>query len=135
MAAKEASQGRGAGRLRPPADVRGAFRGIDIFQPTLNGETLIVVHSPGKFSGDVGLRGTGSVVRMRAEDGEVLAIDESHLRTIVQDRFGMSECSCAPSYCARVADHLAGQRRHTLGPLIPRARCACSSFTRNTYPT
>ena len=66
---------------------------IEVVQPTLNGETLIVVHTAGSFSGDVGtLRGIGAVVRMRVrEAGEVLAIDEAELRTIVQTDSELSE--------------------------------------------
>jgi thioredoxin reductase (NADPH) len=66
---------------------------IDVVQPTLAGETLVTVHTPGRFSGDVGtLRGIGAVVRMRVRgDGEVLVIDEAHLRTIVQTDAELSE--------------------------------------------
>src|ERR1700733_3648900 len=54
---------------------------LEIIQPTLSGETLIVLHTAGSFSGDVGtLRGIGSVVRMRVRDaGDILAIDDAHL--------------------------------------------------------
>ena len=50
---------------------------IEVLQPKLNEEVLITVHTPGRFSGDVGtLRGIGGVVRLRVrEDGEVLVID------------------------------------------------------------
>jgi thioredoxin reductase (NADPH) len=66
---------------------------LEIIQPTLAGETLIVVHTPGSFSGDVGtLRGIGAVVRVRVrEAGEILAIDDSHLRTVVQTDYELSE--------------------------------------------
>ena len=112
--------------------------GIDIFQPTLNGETLIVVHSPGKFSGDVGtLRGTGSVVRMRArEDGEVLVIDESHLRTIVQTDSELSELFMRAFILRRVSlitsqasDVILLGSTHSAGTLRLQ-----QFLTRNTYP-
>jgi thioredoxin reductase (NADPH) len=66
---------------------------LEIIQPTLAGETLIVVHTPGSFSGDVGtLRGIGAVVRVRVrEAGEILAIDGAHLRTVVQTDYELSE--------------------------------------------
>jgi thioredoxin reductase (NADPH) len=66
---------------------------VEIIQPTFTGETLIVVHTAGSFSGDVGtLRGIGAVVRMRVrEAGEILAIDDAHLRTIVQTDYELSE--------------------------------------------
>src|SRR5271169_5341626 len=55
---------------------------IEVVQPGMNGETPVVVHTPGSFSGEMStLRGIGSVVRMRVQEtGEVLAIDEAHLR-------------------------------------------------------
>ena len=66
---------------------------LEIIQPTITGETLIVVHTPGSFSGDVGtLRGIGAVVRMRVrEAGEILVIDDTHLRNIVQTDYELSE--------------------------------------------
>src|SRR5271169_7044023 len=66
---------------------------IEVLQPTLSGETLVTVHTPGRFSGDVGtLRGIGGVVRLRVrEDGEVLRIEEAQLRTIVQTDSELSE--------------------------------------------
>jgi thioredoxin reductase (NADPH) len=67
--------------------------GIEIVQPGLNGEVPVVVHRAGNFSGDVGtLRGIGTSVRARVlEDGEALAIDEAHLRAIVQTDSELSE--------------------------------------------
>ena len=112
--------------------------GIDIFQPTLNGETLIVVHTPGKFSGDVGtLRGIGSVVRMRArDDGEVLAIDEAHLRTIVQTDSELSELFMRAFILRRVSlitsqasDVILLGSTHSAGTLRLQ-----QFLTRNTYP-
>src|ERR1700733_2287822 len=52
---------------------------LEIIQPTLSGEPLIVVHTAGSFSGDVGtLRGIGSGVRMRGRDaGGILAVDDA----------------------------------------------------------
>ena len=66
---------------------------IEIVQPSLKGEVTVAVHTAGKFSGDVGtLRGIGAVARTRVrEDGKALAIDESHLRTIVQTDSELSE--------------------------------------------
>ena len=66
---------------------------LEIIQPTLAGETLIVLHTAGSFTGDVGtLRGIGAVVRVRVrEAGEILAIDDVHLRTVVQTDYELSE--------------------------------------------
>ena len=50
---------------------------IEVMKPGLNGDTLVVLHRAGSFSGDVSiLRGIGGVLRMRVrEAGEALAID------------------------------------------------------------
>jgi thioredoxin reductase (NADPH) len=66
---------------------------IEIVQPGLKGDVSVAVHTAGKFSGDVGtLRGIGAALRTRVrEDGEALAIDEPHLRTIVQTDSELSE--------------------------------------------
>jgi thioredoxin reductase (NADPH) len=112
--------------------------GIEILQPTLNGETLIVAHTAGKFSGDVGtLRGTGTVVRMRVrEDGEVLSIDEAHLRTIVQTDSELSELFMRAFILRRVSlitsqssDVILLGSAHSAGTLRLQ-----QFLTRNTYP-
>jgi thioredoxin reductase (NADPH) len=112
--------------------------GIDILQPTLSGETLIVVHTPGKFSGDVGtLRGMGIVVRMRARaDGEVLAIDEAHLRVIFQTDSELSELFMRAFILRRVSlitsqasDVILLGSTHSAGTLRLQ-----QFLTRNTYP-
>src|SRR3984957_1153861 len=78
---------------------------IEIIQPTLTGESLIVVHTPGSFTGDVGtLRAISSVVRMRVrEAGEILAIDDGHLRAIVQTDSELSELFMRAFILRRVA--------------------------------
>ncbi len=111
---------------------------LEILQPTLSGETLIVVHTRGSFSGDVGtLRGIGSVVRMRVrEAGEVLAIDDVHLRTIVQSDYDLSELFMRAYILRRVALMTAGSSdvillgsTHSAGTLRLQ-----QFFTRNSYP-
>jgi thioredoxin reductase (NADPH) len=66
---------------------------VEIVRPGLAGEELIVVHEPGQFSGEMStLRGIASVVRARVrEEGEVLAIDNEHLRQLVQTDSELSE--------------------------------------------
>jgi len=66
---------------------------IEIVRPGLAGEELIVVHEPGQFSGEMStLRGLASVVRARVREvGEVLAIDNEHLRQLVQTDAELSE--------------------------------------------
>jgi thioredoxin reductase (NADPH) len=59
---------------------------IEVIQVGLAGETTVVTHTAGGFSGEMStLRGISTVVRMRVgEEGEALEIDENCLRTIVQ---------------------------------------------------
>jgi thioredoxin reductase (NADPH) len=66
---------------------------IEVVRPGLAGEELIVVHTPGHFSGEIAtLRGGGSIVRARVKDaGEILSIDADNLRTIVQTDAELSE--------------------------------------------
>ena len=111
---------------------------VEVIQPTLVGETLIVVHSTGSFSGDVGtLRGISSVVRMRVrEGGEVLAIDNADLRAIVQTDSQLSELFMRAYILRRVAMMTAGSSdvvllgsRRSAGTLRLQ-----QFFTRNSYP-
>src|ERR1700761_3119855 len=59
---------------------------IEAVQMGMSGETSVVTHTAGGFSGEMStLRGISTVVRVRVcADGEVLQIDENCLRTIVQ---------------------------------------------------
>jgi thioredoxin reductase (NADPH) len=111
---------------------------LEIIQPTLAGESLIVLHTAGSFSGDVGtLRGIGAVVRMRVrEAGEILAIDDTHLRTIVQTDYDLSELFMRAFILRRVALMTAGSSdvillgsTHSAGTLRLQ-----QFFTRNSYP-
>jgi thioredoxin reductase (NADPH) len=111
---------------------------IEVVQPTLSGETLIVVHTAGSFSGDVGtLRGIGTVVRMRVrEAGEVLEIDEAQLRTIVQTDSELSELFMRAFILRRVmlitsqsSDVILLGSSHSAGTLRLQ-----QFLTRNTYP-
>ena len=111
---------------------------LEIIQPTLSGETLIVVHTQGSFSGDVGtLRGISSVVRMRVrEAGEVLAIDDAHLRSIVQTDSELSELFMRAFILRRVALMTSGSSDVIL---LGSARSGGTLrlqqfFTRNSYP-
>jgi thioredoxin reductase (NADPH) len=111
---------------------------IEILQPTLSGETLIVVHTAGSFTGDVGtLRGIGAVVRIRVRDpGEVLAIDETHLRTIVQTDPELSELFMR-AYILRRVSLMTSQISDVI--LLGSTRSAGTLrlqqfFTRNSYP-
>jgi thioredoxin reductase (NADPH) len=111
---------------------------IEIVQPTLAGETLIVVHTAGSFSGDVGtLRGISAVVRMRVrEGGEVLSIDETHLRTIFQTDAELSELFMR-AFILRRAALISTQSSDVvlLGSMHSAGTLRLQQFlTRNTYP-
>jgi thioredoxin reductase (NADPH) len=111
---------------------------IEIVQPTLTGETLIVVHTAGSFSGDVGtLRGISAVVRMRVrEGGEVLVIDEARLRTIFQSDSELSELFMRAFILRRVA-LISTQSSDVvlLGSTRSAGTLRLQQFlTRNTYP-
>ncbi len=66
---------------------------IEVVQPGMNGEVLIVVHTAGSFTGEMSaLQGIGSLVRARVrEAGEVLVIPEDRLRRIIQTDAELSE--------------------------------------------
>jgi thioredoxin reductase (NADPH) len=66
---------------------------IEISRPGITGREVITVHTPGDFAGEMSnLSETGSFVRARMQEaGEVLAIDNEHLRTIVQTDAELSE--------------------------------------------
>jgi thioredoxin reductase (NADPH) len=111
---------------------------LEIIQPTLAGETLIVVHTEGSFSGDVGtLRGISSVVRTRVrEPGEVLVIDNAGLRAVVQTDSQLSELLMRAYILRRVALMTAGSSDVIL---LGSTRSAGTLriqqfFTRNSYP-
>ena len=111
---------------------------LEVIQPTLAGETLIVVHTQGSFSGDVGtLRGISAVVRMRVrEGGEVLAIDERHLRAIIQTDSELSELFMR-AYILRRAALISTQSSDVvlLGSTHSAGTLRLQQFlTRNTYP-
>ena len=59
---------------------------IEIVQPSLISDTLITVHGPGEFTGDVNmLSGRRTIVRMRAiKPSEVIELDRQHMMDLVQ---------------------------------------------------
>ena len=66
---------------------------IEVVQPGMNGEVLVVVHTAGSFTGEMStLQGIGSLVRARVREvGEVLVIAEDRLRTVIQTDSELSE--------------------------------------------
>ncbi len=59
---------------------------IEIVQPSLIAETLITVHGPNEFTGDVNmLSGRRTIVRMRViKPSEVIELDRKHMMDLVQ---------------------------------------------------
>ena len=66
---------------------------VDIVQPYGTTETLIAVHQPGQFTGEVNmLSGRRTLVRARAStSGEVIQLDRDHLLALVQTDGELSE--------------------------------------------
>jgi thioredoxin reductase (NADPH) len=111
---------------------------VEIVRPGLAGEELIVVHTPGHFSGEMStLRGIASVVRARVrEEGEVLAIDGDHLRQLVQTDAELSEIFMRAFILRRVGliasrsgDVILVGSSHSAGTLRLQ-----QFLTRNAYP-
>jgi thioredoxin reductase (NADPH) len=112
---------------------------IEIVQPTtIGGETPIVVHGPGQFTGEVNmLSGRPSLVRGRAvEPSEVIEMDREHLLALVQTDPGLSEIIMRAFILRRVALVARG-----LGDavLVGSTHCAGTLrikefLTRNGYP-
>jgi thioredoxin reductase (NADPH) len=111
---------------------------IEVLQLTLSGETLMVVHTAGSFSGDVGtLRGTGSVVRLRVRDpGEVLVIEDAQLRGIFQTDSELSELFMRAYILRRVSMMTEGSSDVILlGSTRASGTLRLQQFlTRNSYP-
>jgi thioredoxin reductase (NADPH) len=111
---------------------------IEVVQPALQGEVLVVVHTAGGFTGEMStLQSVGSLVRSRVrEDGEVLAISDDHLRTIVQTDAELSELFMRAFILRRVGllqsqagDVILLGSSHSAGTLRLQ-----QFFTRNSYP-
>ena len=66
---------------------------VDIVQPYGTTETLVAVHRPGQFTGEVNmLSGRRTLVRARASaSGEVIQLDRDHLLALVQTDGELSE--------------------------------------------
>ena len=112
---------------------------IEIVLPTaIGGDTPIVVHGPGQFTGEVNmLSGRPSLARGRAvEPGEVIGMDREHLLALVQTDPGLSEIIMRAFILRRVALVTRG-----LGDavLVGSTHCAGTVrikefLTRNGYP-
>ena len=59
---------------------------LEIVRPSCAGETLITIHGPGQFTGEVNmLSGRRTLVRMRAtKPGKVIELDRQHMMALIQ---------------------------------------------------
>ncbi|MGC2575453.1 MAG: FAD-dependent oxidoreductase [Candidatus Nitrosopolaris sp.] len=59
---------------------------LEIVRPSRAGETLVTIHGPGQFTGEVNmLSGRRTLVRMRAtKPGQVIELDRQHMMTLIQ---------------------------------------------------
>lgn len=59
---------------------------LEIVRPSCAGETLVTIHGPGQFTGEVNmLTGRRALVRMRAtKPGKVIELNRQHLMALVQ---------------------------------------------------
>jgi thioredoxin reductase (NADPH) len=111
---------------------------IEVVQPGLSGEVLVVVHEAGSFTGEMSaLQGVGSLVRARVrEDGDVLVIAEDHLLTIIQTDAELSELFMRAFILRRVG--LLGSRSGDVilvGSSQSAGTLRLQQFlTRNSYP-
>ena len=111
---------------------------IEVVRPTMTGERLVVVIEPGSFTGEMSnLRGSGGLTRSRVrEDGEVLALTDDQLRTVVQTDAQLSELIMRAFILRRVLLVSAGQgdviligSRHSAGTLRVQ-----QFLSRNSFP-
>jgi thioredoxin reductase (NADPH) len=111
---------------------------IEVVQPGLSGEVLVVVHTAGSFTGEMStLQGIGTLVRSRVrEAGEILVITDERLRTIIQTDAELSEIFMRAFILRRVGllDSKSGDvillgSSHSAGTLRLQ-----QFLTRNSYP-
>ena len=111
---------------------------IEVVRLTMEGEQLVIVIGPGGFTGEMStLRGVGSLARARVrDDGEVLAIPDDQLRTVVQTDAQLSELFMRAFILRRVALVAAQQgdviligSRHSAGTLRVQ-----QFLSRNAFP-
>jgi len=111
---------------------------IEVVQPGMDGEVLVVVHTAGSFSGEMStLQGIGSLARSRVrEAGEVLVITEERLRAIIQTDAELSELFVR-AYILRRVGLIASQSGDVilLGSTHSAGTLRLQQFlTRNSFP-
>jgi thioredoxin reductase (NADPH) len=111
---------------------------VEIVLPYDNTETLVAVHQPGQFTGEVSmLSGRPAFVRARArESGEVIELDHEHLLALVQTDSELSELIMR-AFILRRVELIA----HGLGDVVLVGSNHCSGtlrvkefLTRNGHP-
>jgi thioredoxin reductase (NADPH) len=112
---------------------------LQIVRPGMQGEVLITVEVPGDFTGEMStLRGLGGFTRVRvAEAGEILAISESQLRTIVQTDSEIMEIFMRAFILRRMGLIAAEQGGDVIlvgSSRSPGSLRLAQFLTRNTYP-
>jgi thioredoxin reductase (NADPH) len=112
---------------------------LEIVRPGMQGEVPITVEVPGDFTGEMStLRGLGGFTRVRvAEAGEILAISESQLRTIVQTDSQIMEIFMRAFILRRMGLIAAEQGGDVIlvgSSHSPGSLRLVQFLTRNTYP-
>jgi thioredoxin reductase (NADPH) len=112
---------------------------LEIVRPGMQGDVPITVEVPGDFTGEMStLRGLGGFTRVRvAEAGEILAISESQLRTIVQTDSEIMEIFMRAFILRRMGLIAAEQGGDVIlvGSTFSPGTLRLQQFlTRNTYP-
>lgn len=111
---------------------------VDAVLPSGNTETLITIHGPGQFTGEVNmLSGRPALVRSRvSESGEVIELDREHFLTLVQTDSELSELFMR-AFILRRVELIA----HGLGDVVLVGSNYCSAtlrvkefLTRNGHP-
>ncbi len=111
---------------------------IEIVQPTCTAETPVALHGPGQFTGEVNmLSARRSLVRARVtEAGEVIELDHSQLRSLVQTDSELSEIIMR-AFILRRVELIA----HGIGDVVLVGSVHCSGtlrvrefLTRNGHP-
>ena len=111
---------------------------VEVVLPSGTTETLIAVHGPGQFTGEVNmLSGRPALVRTRAiEPGEVIEMDREHLLTLVQTDSEIGEIIMR-AFIIRRVELIA----HGLGDVVLLGSNHCSGtlrvkefLTRNGHP-
>jgi len=111
---------------------------IEVVQAGIDGETFLVLHTPGSFSGEMStLRGISGNVRVRVRDsGDALEISDADLRSIIQTDSELSEIFMRAFILRRVGLITSqGGDVILLGSTRSAGTLRLQQFlTRNTYP-